>query len=142
MKCNLDKISDRGTSSNIYLAVGIASTIVNLPYLIFAVFVYPVRFCMAECTATLEWNCSPSHNSSLNQVELTPFIVKMLIVIFANVADLVVVIKASKETEQFKPRWWRLSNKCYRSVHVVLFLNVFVFVQIWLEVISFQPVFS
>ena len=136
MKCNLDKISDRGTSSNIYLTVGITSTIANLRYLIFAVFMYPVRFSMAECTATLQWNCIPSHNSNLYQVELTAFIVRTLIVIFAIVTDLVVVIIASKETEQFKPRWWRLSNNCYRPVHIILLLNIFVFVQVWLGVIS------
>ena len=91
---------------------------------------YPVRFSMAECNATLQWNCSPSYNSNLYQVEPTTFIVRTLIVIFAIVTDLVVVIKASKETEQFKPRWWRLSNKCYRPVHIILLLNIFVAVLI------------
>ena len=137
MKCSLDNILDQGTSSKIYFAVGITSTLFNLAYLIYAVFGYPIRrFSMAECTAIIYWKCSPSHNSSLYQVELTAFIVRMLIVIFAIITDSVVVMIASKETEQFKPRWWHHSNECYRPVHIILLLNTFVFVQIWLGLIS------
>ena len=135
-----DILKDRSQqASNIYFVVGITTTIFNLAYLIYTVLVYPIRrFSMAECTAIIYWKCSPSRNSSLYQVELAAFIARMLIVIFAIVTDSVVVMIASKETEhsEFKPSWWRRLNKCYRPVHIILRLNTFLFVQIWLGVTS------
>ena len=108
---------------SIFLAVGITSILFNLSYLVYSVLVYPVlRYRMAECTAILDWNCRPSHNSSLYQTELAAFIVKLLVIMFAIITDIVVVF------EHFTP------ELCHSKF--ILLLNIFVFVQIWLGLIS------
>ena len=123
--------------SSIFLAVGITSIIVNLSYLIYSVFAYPAiaRLGMAECTAISDWKCRPSHNSSLYQIELAAFIVRLLVIFSAIIIDFVVVIKSSKETEQFRPNL-RHNRKCYRVFQIILLWNTFVFIQIWVGLIS------
>ena len=123
--------------SSIFLAVGITSIIFNLSYLIYSVFAYPAiaRLGMAECTAISDWKCRPSHNSSLYQIELAAFIVRLLVIFSAIIIHFVVVIKSSNETEQFTPNLCHHS-KCYRVFHVILLWNTFVFIQIWVGLIS------
>ena len=120
-------------ASNIYLVVGITTTMCNFFYLTATVVVHTVYSIppinIAECTAISQWGCSPSHDSSLYKDELTSFITKILVIFIAITIDLLVAIKAIMKTALLTTKWW-CSSKCYRFVQIILLWNTFVFIQI------------
>ena len=128
-------------TSSIYIAVGITMTIHNFFYLTFTLIlvlstrysVPPIR--LAECTAISNLHCSPSYDSPLYKDEVTAFITKMVVILIAIVIELLVAIKAPIKITLL-PASWCHSSKCFRPVQVILLWNTFVFVQIWLGLIS------
>ena len=128
-------------SSSIYIAMGITMTIHNFLYLTATVVlpiypndpVPPIR--LAECTAISNLRCSPSYDSALYKDELVAFVAKMAVILTAIITELLVAIKARIKITLLPASWCR-SSKCFRPFQVILLWNTFVFVQIWLGLIS------
>ena len=120
-------------ASKPYLVIGITAAILNFVYLTTTAVMYicysipPIH--LAECTAISDSDCSPSHNSSLYKDELASFVVKMLVISIAIITELLVAIKGQIKTTL-------PTTKCYKVVQIILLWNIFVFVQIWLGLIS------
>ena len=137
-------LNDRSQkTSSIYLAVGITTTILNFAYLTATVVLcvsvnkHNIPPIYAECNATSDWvgGCSPPHDSSLYKDELASFITKILVIIIAMIVHLLVAFKVPIKTGLLTTKW-RHSSKCYRVFQIILLWNIFVFVQIWLGLIS------
>ena len=129
-------------TSSIYTAVGITTTVHNILYLTATVVlplsandpVPPIR--RAECTAISNLCCSPSYDSALYKDELMAFITKMVVILTAIITELLVAIIKAPVKITLLPASWCRSSKCFRPVQVILLWNTFVFVQIWLGLIS------
>ena len=126
-------------ASKTYLAVGITTATLNFFYLTTTAVMY-IRYSippihLAECTAISDSDCSPSHTSSLYKYELASFVVKMLVFFIAISTELLVAIKAQMKTTLPTTKWCH-SSKCYKVAQIILLWNTFVFVQIWLGLIS------
>jgi len=126
-------------ASKTYLAVGITTATLNFFYLTTTAVMY-IRYSippihLAECTAISDSDCSPSHTSSLYKYELASFVVKMLVFFIAISTELLVAIKAQIKTTLPTTKWCH-SSKCYKVAQIILLWNTFVFVQIWLGLIS------
>ena len=128
-------------TSSIFIAVGITMAIHNFLYLT-ATVVLPIYandpvppIHLAECTAISNLHCSPSYDSALYRDELTAFITKMVVIFTAIIIALLVAIKAPIKITLLPARWCH-SSKCFRPVQVILLWNTFVFIQIWLGLIS------
>ena len=121
--------------------MGVIVTILNFLYLTATLILalstnYPVPpIRLAECTAISNLRCNPSYDSPLYKDELTAFITKMVVILFAIIIELLVAIKAPIKITLL-PASWCHSSKCLRPVQVILLWNIFVFVQIWLGLIS------
>ena len=122
-----DTIFGGETSSSIYRAVGIASTLFNLPYLYFTFYTYSKRFSMVECTVISHWNCRPSDDSSLYKDVLTSGSTKVLVIFTAIIVHLLVAIIVQIKTTT--------TTWCHKVVQTILLWNIFVFMQIWLGLI-------
>ena len=126
-------------TSSIFIAVGITMAIHNFLYLTATLVLYannsvpPIH--LAECTAISNLHCSPSYDSALYKDELTAFITKMVVILTAIIIELLVAIKAPIKITLLPARWCH-SSKCFRPVQVILLWNTFVFIQIWLGLIS------
>ena len=121
--------------------MGVTVTILNFLYLTATLILalstnYPVPpIHLAECTAISNLRCSPSYDLPLYKDELTAFITKMVVILIAIIIELLVAIKAPIKITLL-PASWCHSSKCLRPVQVILLWNTFVFVQIWLGLIS------
>ena len=122
--------------SKTYFVVGITTTILNFVYLTTTAVLYirnsipPIH--LPECTAISDSDCIPS---SIYEDELASFVVKMLVFLIAIIAELLVAIKARIETTLPTTKWCHRS-KWYKVVQIILLWNTFVFIQIWLGLIS------
>ena len=121
--------------------MGVIVTILNFLYLTATLILalstnYPVPpIHLAECTAISNLRCSPSYDSPLYKDQLTALITKMVVILIAIIIELLVAIKAPIKITLL-PASWCHSSKCLRPVQVILLWNTFVFVQIWLGLIS------
>ena len=134
-------LNDRSQkASSIHVAVGTTMTIFNFLYLTATVGMCTVKhhippINIPECMAISQWGCSPPHDSSLYKDVLAAFITKMLVIFIAVIIDLLVAIKAPIKTPHFTASWCH-SSKYSRVVWIILLWNTFVFVQIWVGLIS------
>ena len=119
----------------IYIAAAMTMTLGNLLYLTLSVKLYiyettPNMF-MAECNATAPYmDCSPPHDSNLYQDEAAAFIIKIIVVSIAIIADVAVavwiVIMDTKNAD----------CKLLEIFKAFLLSNVFVFIQIMAGLVS------
>ena len=118
----------------IYVAAAMTMTLGNLLYLTLSVLLYiyettPNMF-MAECNATAPYmDCSPPHDSSLYQDEKNAFIIKIIVVSIAIIADVAVAVWIVKN-ENGNTSY---SHKIFKGF---LLLNVFVFIQLIVGLVS------
>ena len=91
---------------------------------------------LPECTAISDSDCIPS---SIYKDELASFVIKMLVLLIAIITELLVAIKTQIETTL--PTTELCSSKCYKGVQTILLWSTFVFVQIWLGLISLPACF-
>ena len=120
----------------IYIAAAMTMTLGNLLYLTLSVKLYiyettPNMF-MAECNATAPYmDCSPPHDSNLYQDEAAAFIIKIIVVSIAIIADVAVavwiVIMDTKNAD------CKLLVEIFKAF---LLSNVFVFIQIMAGLVS------
>ena len=123
----------------IYVAAAMTMTLGNLLYLTLSVLQYinettPNMF-MAECNATAPYmDCSPPHDSSLYQDEKNAFIIKIIVVSIAIIADVAVAVWIVKnDTENGNTSYFHKIVKFFKGF---LLSNVFVFLQLMVGLVS------
>ena len=123
----------------IYVAAAMTMTLSNLLYLTFSVLLYiyettPNMF-MAECNATAPYmDCSPPRDSNLYQDETAAFIIKIIVVSIAIIADMAVAVWIVKNDTENGNRSY--SHKIVKIFKGFLLLNVFVFIQLMVGLVS------
>ena len=120
----------------IYIAAAMTMTLGNLLYLTLSLLLYiyettPNMF-MAECNATAPYmDCSPPHDSNLYEDEAAAFIIKIIVVSIAIIADVAVAVRIV--IMDTKNADCKLLVEIFKAF---LLSNVFVFIQIMVGLVS------